>query len=122
MKNACADVYSKRRGLEKGIRHTRPPSGRTKVQVPKPSPVSLDEATQHLVEFRGMFSVREMAGAIENIHARIMRVPRDEVEERITLIDGGRRVVVGPGEQCGFAKAAVANNTERFVFLPREMR
>src|ERR1051325_1546243 len=81
-------------GLEKSNPQMRHPSGRTTVQVPKPSPVSLDEATQHLVEFRGMFSVREMAGAIENIHARIVRVSRDQVEERITLIDGRRRVVV----------------------------
>jgi hypothetical protein len=43
-------------------------------------PVSLDEATQHFIEFLGMLSVREMARAIKNIHARIMRVPCNQIE------------------------------------------
>jgi hypothetical protein len=42
--------------------------------------VALDEAAQHFIEFRRMLSVREVTGAIENIHSRIVRVARDEIE------------------------------------------
>ena len=42
--------------------------------------VPLDEATQHFIEFRRMLSVREVAGAIENIHSGIVRIPRNEIE------------------------------------------
>ena len=68
-----------------------------------------------------MLSVREMARAIKNIHSRIVGVPCNEIEQRITLIDCRGRVIVRPGEQCGFAQATVANDAEGFIFLPREI-
>jgi hypothetical protein len=48
--------------------------------APESSHVALDEGAQHFIGFRRMFSVGEMARAIENVHSRIVRVPRNEIE------------------------------------------
>jgi hypothetical protein len=68
------------------------------------SNVTLNKTAQHFIEFRGMLSEREMAGAVEDVHPRIGCVAGNQIEQRVALIDGCRGVVIGPRQQRRDAK------------------
>ena len=68
-----------------------------------------------------MFAIGEVTGAVIDIHACIGSAAGDEIEQRIALVDGRSGILVGPGEQGRFAEASVADDAERFVFLPCQM-
>src|SRR5262245_65622420 len=83
---------------------------------------ALDKAAQHFVEFRRLLSVGKMARAIEDVHPRVRRAAADEVEERVALIDGRRRIVVSPREQRGFAQDLITVVDASIVYMYGRVR
>ena len=69
----------------------------------------------------GMFAIGEMTGAIVNVHARIGSAVRDDIEQRIALVDARGGILVRLREQGRLAKPPVADNAKGFVFLPCQM-
>jgi hypothetical protein len=80
-----------------------------------------DEAPQHFVELRWMFAIGEVTRAIVDIHLRIGSAARDEIKQRIALVDARGGVLVRPREQGRLAEPSVADSAQGFVFLPCQM-
>ena len=48
--------------------------------------VSLDKRSQQLIEFDRVLPIGKMTGPVENLHPRIRRTTRKQIEQSLTLI------------------------------------